>query len=58
MKFFAELGSLIERRWRKHNYSEAVFPALAEQALRELPPHENVDAWDTIRWVLEPVINF
>ncbi len=52
MKFFAELGALLERRWRDHNYNDEAFPALAEQALLEMPPHENVDAWDTIRWVL------
>ncbi|MBS1807095.1 MAG: hypothetical protein JST84_02755 [Acidobacteria bacterium] len=52
MKFFTELGSLIERRWRECNYSEEAFPRLAEQALQEMPPHKNVDAWDTIRWLL------
>jgi hypothetical protein len=51
MKFFAELGSLIERRWRDQNYDEEVFPRIAERALAELPPSENVDAWDIIRWV-------
>ena len=52
MNFFAELGTLLERRWRDHNYSEESFPTLAEQALQEMPPHQHVDAWDTIRWVL------
>jgi hypothetical protein len=51
MKFFAELGSVIERRWRDQNYDETVFPLIAERALAENPPSENVDAWDIIRWL-------
>ena len=51
MKFFAELGSLIEQRWRAQNYNAELFPALAEQALTEMPPHKNVDAWDLVRWL-------
>ncbi|HEX4946010.1 MAG TPA: hypothetical protein VFZ34_05080, partial [Blastocatellia bacterium] len=51
MKFFAELGTLIEQRWRAQNYNEDVFPVIAEQALHELPPHQLVDPWDIIRWL-------
>lgn len=51
MKFFAELGALIEQRWREQNYNAELFPTIAEQALSERPPHQNVDAWDTIRWL-------
>ncbi len=51
MKFFAELGALIEQRWRAQNYNDELFPALAEQALTELSPHEHVDAWDIVRWL-------
>lgn len=51
MKFFAELGALIEQRWRDQNYNDELFPAIAEQALTELPPHKNVDAWDIVRWL-------
>jgi hypothetical protein len=51
MKFFAELGALIEQRWRAQNYNDELFPALAEQALIELSPHKNVDIWDIVQWL-------
>jgi hypothetical protein len=51
MKFFAELGALIEQRWRDQNYNDDLFPAIAQQALTELPPHKNVDVWDIVRWL-------
>ena len=51
MKFFTELGALIEQRWRDQNYNAEFFPALAEQALTELLPHQHVDAWDIVRWL-------
>jgi hypothetical protein len=51
MRPFAELGALIEARWREQNYDERSFPAIAAQALRELKLVEKVDPWDIIRWV-------
>jgi hypothetical protein len=53
MKFFADMGALIEQRWRAHNYNEELFPAIAEQALNEMPPHKNVDEWDIVRWLFD-----
>ena len=51
MQLFQELGELIERRWRKENYSEEIFPELAAQALSESNLPAQVDPWDIIRWV-------
>jgi len=51
MQIFQELGELIERRWRKENYSEEVFPELAAAALSEANLIDQVDPWEIIRWV-------
>jgi hypothetical protein len=51
MQFFYELGSLIEQRWRDKNYDEESFPDIAAQALAELNPSQQVDAWEIVRWV-------
>ena len=32
MKFFNELGSLVEGRWKEKNYSEELFPSIAAKA--------------------------
>src|ERR1044072_2826981 len=50
MQFFQDLGSLVEQRWRDEDYSEEVFPEIAERALIELPSHNQVNPWDIIRW--------
>ncbi|HKO96944.1 MAG TPA: hypothetical protein VJU86_08130 [Pyrinomonadaceae bacterium] len=52
MKEFQVLGELIEKRWRQANYSEQLFPEIAEQALKESNLPERVDPWDVVRWVL------
>src|SRR5215831_17261145 len=51
MKFFEELGSIVEDRWSSRNYNEELFPSIAAEALTELPPSEHVDPWETIRWL-------
>lgn len=51
MRFFKDLGALVEQRWRDEDYSEERFPAIAEQALIESAPHTRVDPWEVIRWV-------
>ena len=51
MQLFQELGELVERRWRKENYSEQLFPELAAQALTESNLPAQVDPWEIIRWV-------
>jgi hypothetical protein len=42
MKWFAELGARIERRWRERNYDQRAFPAIAAGALEETPPARHV----------------
>src|SRR5688572_18112211 len=51
MQPFAELGALIEGRWRDANYNEAYFPNIAAQALLESDLTARVDPWEIIRWV-------
>jgi hypothetical protein len=51
MQPFAELGALVESRWRSQNYNEDWLPGIAAQALSELDLSDRVDAWDIIRWV-------
>lgn len=46
-----ELGPLVETRWRKSDYSEALFPEIAAQALTEAALHSRVDPWQVIRWL-------
>ena len=51
MRFFQDLGALVEEHWRDEDYDEERFPAIAEQALVETAPHARVDPWEVIRWV-------
>jgi hypothetical protein len=51
MKFFQDLGALVEQRWRDQSYSEERFPEIAAAALAETEPSKHVDPWDVIRWV-------
>ena len=51
MRLFAELGALVEKRWRDKNYSENFFPGIAAQALSEMRLSDRVDPWEIIRWV-------
>ena len=51
MKFFDELGSLIEQRWKEHSYDEKLFPDIAAEALAETAPERHVSPWEIIRWV-------
>ena len=51
MKFFEDLGSLVEGRWRDVNYDERAFPEIAAQALAETNPNRHQDPWDIICWL-------
>lgn len=51
MRPFAELGLLVEGRWRDKNYSEHLFPGIAAGALSELNLSDQVDPWEIIRWL-------
>jgi hypothetical protein len=48
MRFFQELGTLVETRWRDRNYDDSVFPEIAEQALVEMDSMKGADPWDLI----------
>jgi hypothetical protein len=51
MQFFAQLGDLIEQRWRSKNYDETLFPEIAAEALREMPVHEYTNEQEIIHWL-------
>jgi hypothetical protein len=51
MQPFAELGALVEGRWRDQNYDEHSFPEIAARALAESDLVARVDPWEIIRWV-------
>jgi len=51
MQAFQDLGGLVERRWRDHDYSEECFPEIAASVLAESNASERIDPWDVIRWV-------
>jgi hypothetical protein len=51
MQPFAELGALVEGRWRDQNYDEHSFPEIAAAALAESDLTARVDPWEIIRWV-------
>jgi predicted metal-dependent enzyme (double-stranded beta helix superfamily) len=51
LKAFAEIGALVEERWRDKNYDEKFFPVIAAQALAESKLVDSVDPWEIIRWV-------
>ncbi len=51
MRFFEELGSIVEQRWKAENYREESFPEIAAQSLAETNPSERVDPLEIIRWV-------
>jgi hypothetical protein len=51
MQPFAELGALVESRWKDQNYSEQLFPEIAAEALTESGLPGRVDPWEIIRWV-------
>jgi hypothetical protein len=53
MRFFKDLGRVVEQRWREKNYSEELFPRIAGQALTEADAAGNVDPWEVIRCLQE-----
>ena len=52
MREFAELGALVEQRWREFNYDETAFPEIAAEALRAADLPAKVTAWNVLEWAL------
>ena len=46
--YFEKLGETVLERWRQQNFSLEVFPELAQIAIDEAPPSENVDLEEMI----------
>lgn len=53
MEQFIALGKEIEEQWRRQNYDEAIFPALAAEALRVANIPSKLSGWDVIKWALD-----
>lgn len=51
MEAFQKLGRDIGERWKRLNYDEKVFPALAVELLASARLHERFDPADVVRWV-------
>ncbi len=52
MKEFAELGVVIEQRWRGCDFDENAFPEIAAEALREADLPSKISAWDVLEWAM------
>ena len=52
-RYFDRLGDRIARRWIDHNLSEAAFPGIADEELKQSPAHLNVHVGDLLEWVSE-----
>jgi len=52
MEIFQKLGLTVEKIWREKNYSEDLFPGIAEQTLNEFDLPNKVSAWNIVNWVL------
>jgi hypothetical protein len=52
MKFFAELGRELDRRWAAGNFDERLFPDLAVAMLGERSPVDHVSADEITDWIL------
>lgn len=48
MKFFQKLGARVDELWRVQGYDEAIFSAVALQALQELPPDQHTCLLDVV----------
>lgn len=51
MRVFAELGALVEGRWRAEQYREEVFPQIAADALAETDLPNQLSSWEILHWV-------
>lgn len=51
MEIFQKLGAAVEKIWREKNYSEDLFPDVAERALKEFDLPSKTSAADIVRWV-------
>lgn len=53
MELINKLGAEIEETWRDQNYNEALFPAIAAEALRRADLPSKLSAWEVIEWTLD-----
>jgi hypothetical protein len=51
LRFFKELGTGIDRAWRRIGYDEASFPELAADWLTRHPASEHVEMMDVVGWI-------
>src|ERR1051325_7448174 len=53
MQLFNQLGAEVEGIWRRKNYNEDEFPAIAADALKRADLPSKLSAWDVLDWSLE-----
>jgi hypothetical protein len=49
--YVQHLGERIERAWLEQSYDEEAFSRLAQEALEQEPPTDNIEAADIVDWV-------
>ena len=52
MELFKQVGAELEAVWRAQDYDEAVFPALAAEALKKADLQSQVTPWEVVEWTL------
>jgi hypothetical protein len=50
MKYFQNLGAMVERLWKEARYDERAFSEIATQVLHDQPPNERVSFWDAVKY--------
>jgi hypothetical protein len=53
MEFFQNIGEQVEERWRASSYSEECFPEIAGQILEESRPHQSLDRYAALKWLVQ-----
>ena len=53
MKLFQEVGKELEELWRAKDYDEAIFPAMAAEALKNADLPSKVTPWEVVEWTLQ-----
>jgi len=53
MEEFIKLGEKLEKIWRNKNYSEAAFPDITVEALREAELPKKISAFEVMKWAIQ-----
>ena len=53
MELFQNVGRELEELWRAKDYDEAIFPAMAAEALKNADLPSKVTPWEVVEWTLQ-----